>query len=217
MLAFSSINTVFFKLPSDVHCVLLCPHLELSTQVCDTVEHPRGLIPRNRSRPREVLRGGGDPEHRRGGIGGPGTPAATVLGSARAADPASAEVGPPRCTLTRQARSRSKSRARRKRSRKASVSGCGVCGTPASCARRLSSARPGWTSGEWSGSSLSCFPTTGPGRISAMPAALSGRQGGKSVGPEPPSAPRRGRRPAHTHPGRPDLPCPAGARATAPS
>lgn len=99
---------------------------------------------------------------------------------AAATSPSPAPVDPARCTLTRQARSRSKSRARRKRSKKASVSGCGVCGTPASSARRLSSLKPGCTSGEWSGSALSCGPATGPDRISAMPAApppLPGRRG----------------------------------------
>ena len=74
--------------------------------------------------------------------------------------------------LTRQARSRSKSRARRNRSRKASLSSHPASGAPAAPARRRSSARLGCSSGEWSGSALSCSPA-GPGRASAMPAALS--------------------------------------------
>lgn len=128
---------------------------------------------------REVRPDGRDPsfrgEGRRDTRGALDAPAAT--------SPSPAPMDPARCTLTRQARSKSKSRARRKRSKKASVSGCGVCGTPASSARRLSSLKPGCTSGELSGSALSCGPATGPDRISAMPAApppLPGRRGGKA-------------------------------------
>lgn len=51
----------------------------------------------------------------------------------------------------------------------------------------------------------------------ARRATAAARATGKSVGPAPPSAPRRGRRPTHTHPGSPGLSHPAGARDTAPS
>lgn len=96
--------------------------------------------------------------------------------------------------LTRQARSRSKSRARRNRSRNESVSGRGVGGAPAARARRRSSARLGCSSGEWSGSALSCSPVAVPGRISAMPVPRcrppsSGRRGKAGTPRHPPAPP----------------------------
>lgn len=132
-------------------------------------------------------RSGGRAGRRRGSGPSRGLPARPP-GAARRGEP-----------LTRQARSRSKSRARRNRSRKASLSGRRAGRAPASPARRRSSARLGCSSGEWSGSPLSCAPAAGPGRASAMPAApippLPGRRGEVEPASAPPPRAARARPP----------------------
>lgn len=207
-------------MPLDVHFVVLCPHLVIYS--VNTAEHPGGqgsplcLIPKDPSSPRDVLRGGGDQNIGGGEIGVLGAPAVTLPRSARV-DSAVAELCPPpvhtyapgqiQIEIPGAQEAQQESVCERLRGLR---DACLLHPAPELRQAGLEQRRV-------VGQLVELFPNQWPRPHLCHARRAVPATGGKSAGPEPPSAPRRGRRPTHTHPGRPDLPCPAGARVTAPS